>query len=176
MPKPNVLDRPEYPDELLNELYTRYFLTITRRFVPEAEAAEEIIQEAALKALKALKKGQDFKDGCQKGWLVTVVRSCALDYLRKRRRMPPYLDWQDQALEAPAEADIESDLDARRKLLCLQRAIYNLPANLQSIALMISEGKTVEQIATAIGVRPPTARVRMRRTEGLLRRYVELGF
>jgi RNA polymerase sigma-70 factor (ECF subfamily) len=59
------------------------FLQVARRITNGSEDAEDILQDAFVKAYKAL---PDFRgDSTMATWLTAIVRNTALEYLRKRR-------------------------------------------------------------------------------------------
>ena len=66
----------------------------------DAAAAEDVAQEAFLKAYKSMRKMK--KPGKAKTWLYSIARFTAIDYLRKRRHEQPGAI-PDRAAPAPAE-------------------------------------------------------------------------
>ncbi len=90
--------------EAFDELSMRYqnsaknkALSIVRDF----QAAEDIAQEALIKAYKALAELQD--PNKFQAWMLTIVQHTALDYVRARRENKSLETMRDQGFEAPRD-------------------------------------------------------------------------
>jgi RNA polymerase sigma-70 factor (ECF subfamily) len=114
--------------------------------VRDADVAEDIVQEALLKAhlkIRTYDPQRSFST-----WAYRIVTNCALDYLRKRK---------DQSLddleEVPAEEEnqlLEQEDAAvhQQQIAALRKAIGNLPPHYQAVVnLYYWEQKSYDEIA-----------------------------
>lgn len=85
----DLIDRHFQGDkEALEELFAKYLDAVyffVRRFCKD-ETAEDVTQEAFIKAWRGLKKFK--KGGNFKAWLFAVARNTTIDYLRKHKEVP----------------------------------------------------------------------------------------
>jgi len=94
-------------------LYDRYsasLFSLALRFVGDAGAAEEVLQDTCLKIWRNA-AAYDPKKSRPFTWAVTILRRTAIDHLRKHHRTPPVLPLPADDL-APAELALGED--ARR--------------------------------------------------------------
>jgi len=158
--------------ELLRRHNQRLFRTARAILRDDAEA-EDIVQEAYLKAIRAI---DGFRgDAKLSTWLTRIVANEALARLRKVRRA---------AEVVPLEADVEPVLaadapqpetpevaamraQARR---IVERRIDALPEAFRTVfVLRVVEEMTVEETAAALAVPEATVRTRLFRARSLLR-------
>ena len=105
-----------------------------RYLTRDAEAAEDIVQEAFLRAYRAF---PEYRGGAAKAWLFAIVRNCFLNSLRARRSSAGVLvveshlsDAQSLALGNIADLEQptpEDDLIRRHEADALRAVIEDLP-------------------------------------------------
>lgn len=153
-------------DELaFRELVRRHagpLFAVAHRLVGEESAAEDVVQESFLRAWRSLAR---FDGRSAVGtWLHRIAVNCALDHLRRERRMG-----EEVAVGEPHAADDGArgltvtlpagDPDPERRTLSgeiaavVERTLPLLSA-LERTAFVLRhfEGKTTEEIASALGV------------------------
>lgn len=142
----------------------RRVLALARGIVRDATEAEEIAQEAFVRAWQRLDR---FRRGVPFGpWVCRIATNLALDVARRRRRFPAdpieaHLD--APALRAPAVCDVET---ARR----IDAAIEALPGMQRIVArLYIVAGFGHDEIASLIGMSEATSRSHLSLARGKLR-------
>ena len=137
----------------------QFCLQITRH----GALAEDIVQDVFLKILK--KAGTFRGDGSFKGWMFHIARNEALNQLRtaKRRNTTP----TDPSLldaELVDGRSAEQAATGHEALEALNRAMASLPVSVREVIwLGRMEFDGYEDLATALGCTPATARVRMHR-------------
>jgi RNA polymerase sigma-70 factor (ECF subfamily) len=76
----------------LTHRYLKHIFNFARQYVRENETAEDVAQDAFLKAWKHIGR---FKHGYSfKPWLFTIARNTALDYIKKKKAIA-FSDMQD---------------------------------------------------------------------------------
>ncbi len=146
-----------------DELYARYVRVATglaRGILGEPALAEDAVQEAFLAVWRHAAR-YDPARGSVRGWLLTLVRHCAIDAHRRRHA--------DQWVDSAALAEISDGSDTH-ELACqhaaaqmVRAALVQLPAAQRAaLALAYAGGCSQAQIAQAQGVPLGTVKGRVR--------------
>lgn len=161
-------DRAAFDD--LVRRYVRLAGAVAYGVVGDYEQAADVVQEAFLKlhgSLAGLREASKLK-----GWLYGVVRSCALDALRRRRRAPASLDAIDGAEEIVAgrpgsEAAGLERAELRGGVLA---AIRGLPEQYREVvAMKYVDDLSYQEISEATGLSVETIESRLFRARKMLR-------
>lgn len=158
--------------DLLYRRYGRLAYSIARRITADDAGAEDVVQEAFLRAwLNA--SAYDAWRGSVKTWLIAIVHHGAVDVVRRRRSVPidgsqncvpAYLVVPDIWDEVSIELDAEAVRVAIASLSAPQRA---------AISLAYFGGLTQAEIADRTGTPLGTVKSRMRLGLLALRRALE---
>ncbi|MDR3372695.1 MAG: sigma-70 family RNA polymerase sigma factor [Ancalomicrobiaceae bacterium] len=147
-----------------------------------AEAAEDIVQEAYLKAFSAF---SSFRGGDDRAWILTIVRNCARDWrqrqgLARRRFVPLALDDDapDDAVDAAAIMAIAADLRSAEAELMrreedqrVRDIVDRMPETLREVLLLREfEDLSYRQIAEMTGAPMGTVMSRLARARELFTR------
>ena len=132
-------------DNGLVEIIDAYHESLTlflNSFVQDPSLAEELMQETFVRL--ATKK-PPFRGRCSfKTWLFTIARNCAIDYLRKNRRLVS-LDEQETL---PDDTDIEREYLREEQKRILHKALRQIrPDYAQALYLMYFEDFDTEGIS-----------------------------
>ncbi len=161
---------------VLVERYKDLVHNLVYRMVGDAEAAEDIAQEAFVKAYLSL---GDFRgDSRFSTWLCRIALNRCTDILRRRgrevgvrdtRNGEPYVpDLQDDRETAPVT------LERREREQVLQRALGGLPVKYrEAVVLRHIEGLPYREIGRILGIPAGAAKVRTFRGREMLRRILE---
>ncbi len=151
--------------------------SLALRFLRTREAAEDVTQEAFLRAWRAIDtfRGERFRS-----WLLRIVANAARDELRRRKRRPQRsLDetWDDADMASidPAEPGLGPQERAEQTELrgVLERAIAELPEEWRMVVLLSDvHGMSYEEIADAVDAPLGTVKSRLSRARARLRQLL----
>jgi RNA polymerase sigma-70 factor (ECF subfamily) len=160
--------------ELVRRHQSRVF-AILHRYERDAQKVEDLAQETFLKAWRAL--GQFDGRAPFEHWLSRIAARVALDHLRKEKRRQNEIglpELGDDALDWLRSDDEKSELDARSAAELLELAMRELsPADRMVITMQELEGRSVKEIALAMGASGVAVRVRAMRARSKLRQALE---
>lgn len=135
-----------------------------RRFVGDADVAEDVVQEffcALWENRKQLKDIQSFKT-----YLYVSVRNRALNYLRDRHVV------SIEGVEIGKEDDFLMEMMEQEVYRELYTAIHKLPNKCRDIFLMKLGGQDNQKIALELGISEETVRSQLRRGRELLQKQL----
>src|SRR5579859_4240493 len=147
-----------------------------RYLTRDAEAAEDIVQDAFLRAFRAF---PDYRGGAPKAWLFAIVRNCFLNSARARKSSSAVLveecelsDAQSLALANIADPDQdtpEDELIRQRDAAALRAVIENLPEPFrETLVLRELEELSYKEIAALTSAPIGTVMSRLARARQML--------
>lgn len=141
-------------------------LAVCRRIVADDDQAEEVTQEAFVRAWRRL--GSFRGDSAFGSWLHRLAVNTALDALRARRRRPQAAAGDaGDAESSPAAAVPQPPAGAA---VDLERAIRELPPQARTIFVLYDvEGYRHREIARLMGLAEGTSKAQLHRARKLLR-------
>ncbi|MFZ5391480.1 MAG: RNA polymerase sigma factor [Patescibacteria group bacterium] len=147
------------------------------RYVNNSQTAEDIVQEAFIKAWRNLKKFKSDKPF--KTWLYAIVRNVAIDYLRKQKIIVlssldeinddgeyniQLIDNQPLPLEVFSRAELKEELT---------KALNKLPLAQKEVILWhLEQGFTFQEVADTLGKSVNTVKSRYLRGLANLRQFL----
>jgi RNA polymerase sigma-70 factor, ECF subfamily len=167
--------------QLIIKQQNRRLYRIARSIVRDDTEAEDVLQEAYVRAFSGL---DGFRGEAQFGtWLARIVINEALACVRRRRptveigRLAESPALNAQIIPFPygaSELDPETTMAQREIRALLERAIDELPETFRSVVVArLVEGMSVEETAELFGILPQTVKTRLHRARGLLKRAME---
>jgi RNA polymerase sigma factor (sigma-70 family) len=151
----------------LDARYRRRLVRFATGFVPGGTAdAEDVVQEALVRAVRALRNGS--RPEAPGAWLHRITRNCALDLTAARRRHP-VVELADHA--HPAAEDAEATVERRLGVRGLVADVGALPDTQRSaLVLRELEGRSYTDIADQLDVTVPAVKsLLVRARQGLKR-------
>lgn len=153
--------------DLLVLKYQQKILGLVMRFVHDAHEAQDVAQEAFIKAYRALPGFRG--ESAFYTWLYRIAVNTAKNYLVSRGRRPPDIDVDAEDAEFFEGESALKDLETpERSLLCgeieatVQRVLDQLPEELRTaLVLREFEGLSYEDIATSMQCPIGTVRSRI---------------
>lgn len=163
--------------EAYDELVERYQNGARNRALSVAQdyqAAEDIAQDALIKAFNALK---DLEDPDRfAGWLLTIVQHTALDFVRARREGMSLETLKEQGFEAPRETrglQIEK-MEEREDDLRVLEAMGELREDYREILVLKHVEKlSYKEIAERLNMSVSAVGEKLSRVRGLLKRRLD---
>jgi RNA polymerase sigma-70 factor (ECF subfamily) len=161
-------------DELVKR-YQNKIYRLARRMTETEEDAEDVLQEAFVKAYKSLK---GFKGESRfSTWLYRITVNLALMKLRKKKLETVPLDQPIQTRDGVVKRDIEdAGLDPLERLIAaeskqiLDRAVAGLPAGHRAVFVLRDiEKLSTEDTARVLGISVPAVKSRLHRTRLMLK-------
>ena len=162
------------------ELFTAYRDRIRRyilRMVRDPAEAEDLTQETFLRAHRRLYLLRHPE--AVGGWLYRIATHVCLDRLRQRKPQDSIDEEQtanrvDAAVRPrPSLADI---VERRQTSLCVQRCVDYLPDSYRAVILLYEiHALTAPEIASLLGVKLTTIKMRLHRARRMLQQIMEYG-
>jgi RNA polymerase sigma-70 factor (ECF subfamily) len=146
--------------------------TLAHYLVGNAADAQDVVQDAYLRALKYFDgfRGTEASEG--RAWLLTIVRNTAFTW-RKRKGLEEHATEFDERLhsESVADAHPETELIDSGLRESLHQALDRLPAEFREVIVLRElEGMTYKQIGEVTGVPVGTVMSRLSRARLRLQR------
>lgn len=140
---------------------------LVNRFVHDHHEAEDVVQEAFIKAYRAI--GNFRGDSQFYTWLYRIAVNTAKNYLVTKSRKPPTRDLDVEEVEHMSVGAAMSDIASPERTMLaeeiartVRQAIESLPEDLQTaITLREFEGLSYDDIAIAMGCPVGTVRSRI---------------
>ncbi len=151
--------------------------SLAMRFLRSREAAEDVTQEAFVRAWRAI---DTFRGDRFRSWLLRIVANAARDELRRRKRRPQRsLDetWDDPDMASidPVEPGLGPQERAEQTELrgVLERALAELPEEWRMVVLLSDvHGMSYEEVADAVDAPLGTVKSRLSRARARLRQLL----
>lgn len=160
------IDNDRSMQKALYETYAPRLLAVSQRYASSSEEAEDILQEAMIKAFKGMKNFR--KDSHLFYWLKRIVINTALNHLRSKVRLLPL---HDTEVNEESTWDAISDFQLEELILMIQelptgcRAVFNLH---------VIEGFKHEEIAEQLGISVGTSKSQLSRAKVLLQEKLRI--
>lgn len=158
--------------DLLVERYTPHLYRVVRRLASDQNEAEAIVQEAWLRAWRAIHRY--VADRPLSPWLVRIAVNVARDLWRKKAPLDfADLGGEEIVLPDPVPGP-EDQLTRKEALERLVRGVKKLrPEYRMVIALRYDAGLSYNDIASALEIPLNTVRTHLRRAKSVLRLWME---
>ncbi len=149
--------------------YHRIVFNYVFRMVGDEALAEDVTQEAYLRAYRGLPK---LPPGANhRAWLFRIATNAATDELRRRKRRPVVPLLASLGLRAPTESE-----DRRLGRVTLDEALLRLPAHHRAILNLFEFAEfSAPEVGEVMGISPETARKRRQRAREALGRILRGG-
>jgi RNA polymerase sigma factor (sigma-70 family) len=135
--------------EFLINRHSQPLIRYVTSILKDKEAAKEIVQECFLTLLE--QKQEEVRDYVQ-AWMYRECRNRAIDLWRKRRKLEPLGD-KDEEILSFADTDPFRDLELQQDVARLRAEIGKLPSRHQeALWLKYKDGLSYKQIAEVLGI------------------------
>lgn len=160
--------------------YNRRLYRIARGIVRNDSDAEDVVQEAYVKAFMHLSNFRG--ESSLATWLSRITINEALGRLRRKRAMRETVQVEDQRFQAEiipfpqmtTDDNPEKTMAQRQILKLVEQATDNLPENFRLVFVTrVIEGMSVEETAEILGIQPETVKTRLHRARKLVREQLD---
>jgi RNA polymerase sigma-70 factor, ECF subfamily len=145
---------------------------LARWLVTNSHDAEDLVQEACLRAFKALGA---YRGGDARSWLLTIVRNTCYTWLKANKSAALGTEFDEMIHQAEnASPTSEEALVGEADRETLRQALESLPAEFREVVVLRElEGMSYKEIADALGVPMGTVMSRLARGRQWLRLRLE---
>lgn len=162
---------------MLVRRYEQYAFTLAFRLVKNREDAHEVAQDSFLRAFRYL---PEFRGEAKfSTWLYKIVRSTALNFLRKTQPDIRSLDDESRPLKLPntATPDASNHLERTERQLTIQKAIAQLsPDDANVITLFYLYEHSLEEICQITALTMTNAKTKLCRARQRLKAVMAPNF
>jgi RNA polymerase sigma-70 factor (ECF subfamily) len=172
-----VLSGNQQAYAILVNRYQSYVFTLTQRMIKSREDAEEVAQDAFIKAYKFLANFRG--DSKFSTWLYTIVNNTCITFLRKKKLEIHSLDNEKvfemaDNIDSGARANM---IEQKSRQAMVNEAIRMLnPDDAQIITLFYKAEQSLEETAKVLGIEVNAAKVRLHRARTRLKDKMESHF
>jgi len=156
--------------EIIMRRYNQRLFRVTRSILKDDSEAEEVTQEAYVRAYEHL--GQFQARSKFSTWLTKIAVYEALARVRSRRRTSQSDEYPEHLMESKQRSPEEQTYDSEMRSL-LEGAVDSLPDEYRSILMMRDiEGMSTSDAAECLNITEENAKVRLFRARAMMRRQL----
>ncbi|MBV9873539.1 MAG: sigma-70 family RNA polymerase sigma factor [Verrucomicrobia bacterium] len=139
---------------------------LARLLVKRDEDAQDIVQDAYIKALKGFEK---FRGGNARAWILMIVRNTAYTWLKRHQADKNVIPF-DEAVHQPPTEEVLPESSHEERLRQFREALAKLPVEFREILVLRDiEGWSYKQLASALKLPAGTVMSRLNRARQHLR-------
>jgi RNA polymerase sigma-70 factor (ECF subfamily) len=139
---------------------------LARWIVARDHDAQDVVQEAYMRALKGFK---GFRGADARAWLLTIVRNTAYTCARKYSHVSNMIPFDEALHSTPADESVPESFYEERKRQ-LDDALNRLPSEFREVLVLYEiEGWSYKQMASALNLPAGTVMSRLSRARRRLR-------
>jgi RNA polymerase sigma factor (sigma-70 family) len=142
---------------------------LARLLVKRHEDAQDVVQDAYIKALKGF---DGFRGGNARAWILTIVRNTAYNWLKKHHADSDLIPF-DEAVHQPQTEESVSESFYQERSRQLREALASLSVELREILVLRDiEGWSYTELASALKLPLGTVMSRLNRARLRLREEI----
>ena len=146
---------------------------LARWLMRDADDAEDVVQEASLRALRYFRT---FGGGDGRAWFLRIVRNTCYGWRRNRYQPPTDSFDEEQHSSTRPQFDAEALLVQAADAMSIAHALASLPDHFhQLLVLRELEGLSYQELSDVIGIPMGTVMSRLSRARKALRRALDTG-
>ena len=151
-------ERSRFEELFLPHLDAAY--NLARWIVGRDQDAQDVVQEAYLRAMKGL---EGFRGGKARPWLMTIVRNTAYTWIKKNLHVSAMIPFDEAIHVVPMDDHLpESSYEERKRLL--HEALSRLPVEFRDVLVLYEiEGWSYKRMALTLNVPVGTIMSRLNR-------------
>ena len=135
--------------------------TLARYLVRDEHDAQDVVQEAVLRALRYF---EGFRDGDARAWLLAIVRNCCLTWLRQHRSARNTLSVEASGISIIDSRETDTRAIQRSERATIARALDALPDEFREVIVLREiQELSYKEISDVVGVPIGTVMSRLAR-------------
>lgn len=147
--------------------------TLARYLLRDEHDAQDVVQEAALRALRFF---DGYGGGDPRAWLLAIVRNCTLDWQRRQGGDRRTLSLDAHAIAVPDATAADADAIRSSERGRIERAVAALPIEFrEAIVLREVQGLSYKEISEIVGAPIGTVMSRLARARKRLAGMLDDG-
>lgn len=148
--------------------YATRALSLASRFIRDHHAAEDVVQDAFIRAFTAL---PSFKgDALFSTWFYRIVYNTAMNAAQQQRRKPDLTEIDEESLVVWTDTDMFDRLEAAELDMLLQESIDAIPPLYAVVLdLLYVQDRRYDEIVAITGLPLGTVKTRLNRGRAMLR-------
>ena len=159
----------------MNRLYddhAGYLTGVCARYISRNDELKDVLQESFIKIFTQIGSFEYRGRGSLRAWMSRIVVNESLQALRKAKRQPATVP-DTEPPDVPDESPDESDLDGMNGE-DITRLIRRLPEGYRMVLnLYVIEGKSHNEIASLLGIKPDSSASQLHRAKNMLARLIK---
>lgn len=162
--------------EQLFRLFFGKMLTVSLRYIPDRDSAQDVVQEGFIKIFEHIRNFD--QKGSLEGWMRRIIANQAIDFIRKKKK-ENFLssDDNDYKFVAEDDEDIEDWNITTLKAEIAMEAIENLsPAYRTVFNLAVMENYTHKEIAEMLNINEGTSKSNLAKAKMNLQNFLKKKF
>lgn len=156
----------------IEEIWNNYrglMLKVAVNFVGK-DLADDVVSETFIKLIQNIDKINDISSYKTKGYIVSIVRSVSIDFLRRAKRSTEGYQEIPETVSDEAE-DLLDGLVAKEGVTAINRAIQGLPDHLKDVLyLSMLYGHNHAEIAKLLNITEAASRMRLYRARNEIKK------
>ena len=147
--------------------------TLARYLSGNAQDAQDLVQDAALRALKYFRGFRGTEQGDGRAWLLTIVRNTVRTWRQRHHAQSETAFDEEQHSEGIADVDPTVNLDRKEMRERLREALAQLPDEFREVIVLRDiQDLSYKEISDVIGVPEGTVMSRLHRARQRLQRML----
>ena len=160
---------------VLVDRYKSYVFTLSLRFFPDANDAEEAAQDVFIKAYKALNSYNATAKFST--WLYSITTNTCISRVRQNRNTIIHQSEEQMIFHAGHENNTEQKQDQKYKKEIINKAITMLPEDESLIVyLFYTHEQSIDEICHIMNINRSNAKVKLHRARKKLREIMDTHF
>ncbi len=162
--------------EQLFKLYFGRLLSVSLRYIPDRDSAQDVVQEGFIKIFEHIKNFD--QKGSVEGWMRRIIANQSIDFIRKKRK-DTFLSADDNDYKfLPDDEELKEDWSITTvKAELAMEAIENLsPAYRTVFNLAVMENYTHKEIAEMLNINEGTSKSNLAKAKMNLQNYLKKKF
>lgn len=148
--------------------YAARALSLASRFVRDQQAAEDVVQDAFVRAYTALPSFHG--DALFSTWFYRIVYNTAMNAVQRQRRQPELTEIDEDSLAVWTDTDMFAQLEAAELDACIREAMDAIPSLYAAVLdLFYVQDRRYDEIVAITGMPLGTVKTRLNRGRALLR-------